>query len=496
MSNEIKKIAVVGRDIDAWFTSFTLQLAFSRLDAGIEVTLYEQPSEATKQDLMATLPSQKALFDTLGLSESQILKASAGRCSLGQYFTGWSGGNSAFMGPYDTHGVRLAHIDFLQYWLKAKNLGLDIPLEEFSLGAVAAKQGCYVLHSEKTRAFSHATHGYHLSLLSFVAAIARSALGAGVVHQRRGGVADVSVDAGRIRSIIFADGSTAEADLFIDATGVRSELISKLDGDGFEGWGDWFLNDREITASAPLLEGIHSYSQVTAVDEGWFGVYPLANRMAVSGRFNSQVSSPDAALYSFAKSSGLNLTNPTLKKLTYGVRRRSWVANCIAVGAAAASLDELDAVTTSTLFLGLSYLIELFPVSNYSAEESEVYNKKIVSHAQRIRDFQLAHYKLNKREDSPLWDQLRSMEVPDSLRYKMQLFESCGKVAMYNDETFLEENWISLFIGHGLIPEQYSHFVDRLSGVELKQFFRRVLQDIAEEVSEMPSMKTYIEMQL
>ena len=61
----------------------------------------------------------------LGLDENKLLRASRGLFSLGQRFSNWSGGDSAFLHAYDTQGISLSHVDFYQYWLKARAQGLD-----------------------------------------------------------------------------------------------------------------------------------------------------------------------------------------------------------------------------------------------------------------------------------------------------------------------------------------------------------------------------------
>ena len=70
------------------------------------------------------------------------------------------------------------------------------------------------------------------------------------------------------------------------------------------------------------------------------------------------------------------------------------------------------------------------------------------------------HYHATRRDDSPFWDHVRTMEVPDTLLEKMELFRRRGRVAKYRQGVFLEPSWLAVYIGQGIIPEAYDPRVD------------------------------------
>jgi tryptophan halogenase len=494
MDGPIRRVAIVGRDAAAWLSALALQLHLGRGADGIEVELVELPSALRPQDVYVTLPSQQALHTLLGLDENRLLRACSGLPALGQRFSNWSGSGPAFLHAYDSYGISLNHIDFLQYWLKARAHGLEVPLEEFSLGAVAAKQARFLVFNKAAEAFSKATYGYHLGAIPYLAAIGRGALRAGL-HHSVGEVRSVEHAQGRISSIALEDGRRITADLFVDASGPEGSLIRHLESARRESWKPWLPCDRLLVASAGVLSPVPAFSQISAFREGWLGIFPLMDKTALIAAYASDLIGDDEILHRIAALSGIRIEGDAVASgVASGARPAAWIGNCIAIGDTAMQLDPLDAVTLHTLHAGLSYLISLFPVDRGEMPEAALYNARMASHAAGIRDFQIAHFKLNRRFGEPLWDAVREREVPETLTRKLRLFESRGIVAMDEDETFQEENWTAIFIGHQLIPRSWDPLVDKVPEQEQIANFQRILKFIAGEVQSMPSLQAHVEL--
>ncbi len=494
MDRSIKKVVIVGRDAGAWLSALALQLNFGR--TGVEIELIELPSTLQPQDVYVTLPAQQAFHRLLGLDENRLLRACSGLYTLGQRFSNWSGSATPFLHAYDTHGSPLKQVDFLQYWLKARANGLKAPLEEFSLGAVAAKQGRFVVFNESTQAFSNATYGYHLSAIPYLQAIGKAALRTGLRHRAISGEScTVKHHEGRIQSVVLKDGSKIEGDLFIDASGPEGYLIRHLEHDNFASWKKWLPCDRLMVASAPLLNPVPAFSQISAFREGWLGIYPLMNRTTLVAAYASEYIDDRDVLPKMTALAGLRIEKDSfVSAIAPGARLKHWIGNCVALGDTAVNLDPLDAVQLQILNIGLSYLISLFPANRVEMKEAEVYNTKLASHVACLRDFQIAHYKLNRRFDEPLWDAVRACDTPETLARKLRLFESRGLIAMEEDETFQEENWTSVFIGHHLIPRSWNPLVDNIPEQEQIANFQRMLGFIASEVNAMPSLQAQLEL--
>lgn len=495
MSRKVEKILIAGRDAAAWLTALACARALGR--TGVKVEVLELPSLLSPVDFYATLPTQQGLHRLLGITEDDVLRECSASLSLGQRFANWSRGNSAFMHPYDSVGVEFNNIAFSHYWVKARSKGLDVAFEDFSLGAVAAKQGRIVLNRESTRNFTKASHGYHVDAGAYVRMIKKRAMRMGVRFTATQ-IEDVAVEDNRITAITGADGKTFTADMFVDATGAEAALLSRLeDKANFASWDDWFLCDRMMVASGKPLTPIPAFAQVMAMVPGWVSIHPLTDRTPMVAVYNSDYgANDDEMLQTIVSLTGIQLSDDAVaSSLRQGARQRPWIGNCCAIGEASITLEPLDAIPLHAIHTGLSRLITLMPVDADRIVEADRYNDYMAAYTQNVRDFQLAHYKLNKRFDETLWDRCREMAVPDSLAYKIDLFSQTGTVALYEDETFEVENWASVFIGHGLVPESYHPFVDKQPDPELINQFQQMLKFIAVEVSEMPSLMSQLEIQ-
>ncbi|HEX5789299.1 MAG TPA: tryptophan 7-halogenase, partial [Woeseiaceae bacterium] len=429
MNEPVARVAIVGRDAAAWLSALALQRSFGK--AGVQVELIELPSALRPQDAYITLPTQQAFHRLLGLDETRLLRAASGLYSLGHRFSNWSGADAPFLHAYDTHGISLNYVDFLQYWLKARANGLKVPLEDFSLGAAAAKQGRFVIFNDSTQAFSKATYGYNLAAIPYLRTLGQAALGGGIRHT----VADlrsVEHQDGRIRSVTLADGREVVADLYLDASGAEAALIRHLEPAGnFESWRRWLPCDRLAVASAPPLDPVPAFNQVSAFRAGWLGIYPLLGRTVLMAAYANTEISPQNIAPTIMALSGLRIQGDTiLSPIEPGSRRQHWIGNCVAIGDTAASLDPLDAVQLHLLHTGLSYLVSMFPVDRHHMPEASVFNRKMESHCIGVRDYQAAHFKLNRRFGEPLWDESRVQEAPPTLARKLRLFSARGIVAL------------------------------------------------------------------
>ena len=70
-----------------------------------------------------------------------------------------------------------------------------------------------------------------------------------------------------------------------------------------------------------------------------------------------------------------------------------------------------------------------------------------------VRDFIVLHYKATRRNDSDFWNYCRTMDIPDKLATKLELWRSKGRLFRDGQELFGAPSWVALLLGQGIVPE-------------------------------------------
>src|SRR3546814_17861544 len=62
----------------------------------------------------------------------------------------------------------------------------------------------------------------------------------------------------------------------------------------------------------------------------------------------------------------------------------------------------------------------------------------------RLRDFLVLHYKLARRGDTPFWRACAAIELPETLRHKLAVWDACGEFVRYRWEMFHPSSWLAI----------------------------------------------------
>lgn len=488
MNRRIEQVVVVGSGAPAWMAAAAVHRSMG--GAGVRVRVIELPTQLQPVDVYSVLPALAGFHYRLGLEERLLFDLCKALPIVGQRFSNWSASGRPFIHGYDRPSLPGAYLRFTQLWIKGRQKGLRTEFENFSLGAMAAKAGRVPVPMEGAELSS--IFGYHIDAGAYSALLRHFATRAGV-ELKSATISDVEIEGDRIAAVILADGERVEADLFVDASGPQAVLIGRMPGTEFESWREWLPCDRMLVASGKVLRPYPGFSQISAFRQGWTALFPLQDRTAVIAAYDSRLSSDQGVLDILPVLAKLPISGDAMvSNLNQGIRKRTWVGNCVAVGESAFSLEPLDAVQLHIAHNCISQLMTLFPVEAGASREAELYDRIIRRVAINLRDFQAAHYKLNRRFDDPLWDRCRDATVPETLQRKLDVFAVRGRVPLYDDETFQEDGWESLFIGHGLMPQSYDPRVDAVPEQEHIAQVQRRLQDIVGLVDAMPLVDDFI----
>ena len=101
---------------------------------------------------------------------------------------------------------------------------------------------------------------------------------AGVIRLERKVVSATRREDGFLDELQFEDGGSLRADLFLDCSGSRAQLIGEILETPFEDWKQWLPCDRMVTAPAALEDARPPYVRVTARAVGLAVAHAAATR--------------------------------------------------------------------------------------------------------------------------------------------------------------------------------------------------------------------------
>jgi tryptophan halogenase len=138
-------------------------------------------------------------------------------------------------------------------------------------------------------------------------------------------------------------------------------------------------------------------------------------------------------------------------------------------------------------------LMQMFPYSGIRQPDVDEFNEQMSTEFAHIRDFIVLHYHVTKRTDTPFWQHCRTMEIPDSLRHRIELFRQTGRVFKAPGELFGENSWIQVMLGQGLLPEQYHPVVNMMNDDELERFLNGLHGTAHQLVKQLPDHQRFID---
>jgi tryptophan halogenase len=486
----VKEVVLVGRDAPMWLAACVLRQALG--PAGVKITVVELPSRLHAVDVYATLPALEPLHTRLRIEESKLIGMTRGAFTLGKRFVDTSGAAPAFFHAYGSHGTRIERQEFLPHWLRARKLGLQAALEDFCLTAAAAKHGRMLVPDPEIEAHGFTDYAYHLPAIAYSALLRFLALKRGVVVHQAQVVNAVLHEDGAIAGVELDGGRRVDGDFFLDVTGEEGQLMSSLAVQR-ESWRNYFIADRVLVACGAPIHPAPVYSEVRAAAEGWVALYATQIGTHICKAYSSTYLSDYGAREAATRIARTTLHGAVLRTCEQGRRVLAWERNCVAIGSAACVFDPIHSVELQAVQVGLVHLLHLFPVqADYEIERAE-YNQNVCSAFARIRDFQSAHYSLNRFGSSSFWTRAREQLLSPELAHKIDTFRARGDVAFYEDETFMIDDWQALLVGHGITPESYDPAVERTSPEIMQRELGRLLSFIKSKVEEQPSHNDYLQ---
>jgi tryptophan halogenase len=134
----------------------------------------------------------------------------------------------------------------------------------------------------------------------------------------------------------------------------------------------------------------------------------------------------------------------------------------------------------------------MLPGGKISERDIAEFNDQQFLDMEQIRDFLILHYHVTERRDSPFWRHCAALPIPESLEQKIELFRETGRVFRKNEELFVENSWVQVMMGQGVMPRAYHPIAQKLRPDELDSFLRMLRDGVAHTLSGLPAHQAYI----
>lgn len=485
-TGRLRRIVIAGGGTAGWMAAAALART---LGHAIEVTLVESDAIGTVGVGESTIPPLATYNRLLGIKEAEFMAATQATFKLGILFDGWKDGSDRYFHSFGLTGKDHWSAGFQHFWLHGRAKGHAEPYDAYCLELVAALEGKFA-HLPDNRL----NYAYQLDATRYARFLRRLAEEGGT-RRVEGRIARVELDGerGDIAALVLENGQRIDGDLFLDCTGFRALLIEQTLHAGYDDWTHWLPCDSAIAVQTKSVGPPQPYTRAMAHDAGWQWRIPLQHRTGNGLVYCSRYLGRDAALDRLLGNlEGPTRTEPNHLRFTTGARRKQWHRNCVAIGLSSGFLEPLEATSIHLIQRAVLRLIRMLPLAQVSERDIAEFNDQQLADMEQIRDFLILHYKATERRDSAFWRQCASMEVPDSLSHKIELFRETGRVFRKNEELFAENSWVQVMMGQGIEPRAWHPIAEKLPDDELARLLGTLRDNVARTVAGLPAHADYV----
>jgi len=485
----IRRIAIVGGGVAGWIAAVMLG---RKLGGQCSIHVVEAPEPVTPGQAEATLPSILELLRFLGLDQNDFIDKTQATYSLGARFSDWSEPGQSFWHPFGALGALIERRPFYHFWHKAKALGLKPKLELFSQEVSLAMANRFIFPTNSLGVAPHLRYALHVDVALMARYLRSVAERAGVIVLARKVVSATRREDGFIDELQFEDSGKLRADLFLDCSGNRGQLIGEILESPYEDWKQWLPCDRLVHAPAAHEDARAPYMRINAHASGWQWRTPLQQNLSVGQVYSSAFQSDEeAAQELLASTGGESRIAPRREEFTSGRRRRFWDKNVVALGNASGFLEPLAATDLHLATHAMFSLLDHFPDKQFDPANIASYNALIGDEFERIRDFIILHYCISRRDDSPFWQERQKLALPDTLAHRIDMYRATGRINQHRQELFTDLDWFWILEGMGVTPRDYDPLVDTVDFEQVKRLMLAISQKVTADAAAAPTHDSF-----
>jgi tryptophan 6-halogenase len=450
-------VVVLGGGSAGWMTACLLAQEWGARN----ITVIESPEIGIIGVGEGSTPQLKAFFDHLGIAEADWMAACDATYKLGIRFTGWSErpGFDSYFHPFPSPVDLHTEPGFTLNCALARR-GFQVPAhpDDWFLATRLAEQG-KAPHPAPNFPFPP-SYGYHFDAYKLGAFLRDWAVGKGVTHLPRKVTEVVLAESGDVAGLLLEDGERVAGDIFVDCSGFRGLIVQEALSEPFLSYADALWADRAVVLPTPPANEVKPQTDSVALSAGWRFAIPLTSRTGNGYVYSSRYISDEHAEAELRAAVGAEEA-VTARRLNLKVGRveRSWSRNCLAAGLAQGFVEPLEATALHIVIATALEFAQAYAAGGFTSRHRDDFNASIAARYDGIRDYIVAHYRMNQRSGSAYWrDCAANQALPAGLKGMMTAWfkheDIAGANRALNGESpaYSAMSWLCLFAGYGTFP--------------------------------------------
>jgi len=492
--NNIKNIVIVGGGTAGWMTAAGLTRLLNHPEMNIR--LIESEAIGTVGVGEATIPHLKLFNSLLGLNEDDFVRGTNATFKLGIEFIDWDKKGKSYIHPFGPYGIDMSGLRFHQFWLRHQANGHTDSIDDYNLQIMAARQGKFQRPQNiKNSPLSSVEYAFHFDS-GLYAKFMRSFAERNGVTRTEGKIVKVNQtsETGFVESVELESGEVIKGELFIDCSGFRGLLIEQTLETGYEDWSKYLPCNRAVTVGSQKVSDPIPYTKSTAKDAGWQWRIPLQNRTGNGYVYCGDYISDDEATASLLD--GLDSQpngEPRQLRFTTGIRKKVWNKNVVAIGLSAGFMEPLESTSIHLIQTSIARLMTNFPDKHFNEADQTYFNQRTYLEYEQVRDFLVLHYCATERDDTEFWNYCRTMELPESLKQRMDIYKENARLYRHDNELFGEVSWFAVMHGQNIMPKRFHPNANMIPEAELTQRMNDIKRTWQNCLERMPSHQEYID---
>jgi tryptophan halogenase len=443
----VGRVLVLGGGSAGFIAALTLKVRFPELEVTV-VRSQEIGIIGVGESTTPVMPTH--LHGYLGIDPGEFIRAVLPTWKLGIRFL-WGERpffDYTFGRQYDWKWERLAKTNGFYCNGEMGDLDLLSALMSADLAFVRKENGDPLIERN---------FGYHIDNVPFVAFLEAKArqVGIEIINDT---LLQARVGPQGVEALHLASGQVRQADLYVDCSGFRSELLGKALGERYIDFRPTLFCDRAVTGDWKRTdEPIHPYTTAETMDAGWCWRIEHVATVIRGYVYSSAHLGDDEAEAEFRRKNP-RLSRTWRVKFRSGRYDRSWVKNVVAVGNASGFVEPLEATSLHCICIESRTLAGILQDSDQRPTPTlrETYNRLAAKLWDEIRWFLGVHYKFNARLDTSFWKACRADVDIGAARAVVDYFQENGpstygrNAVLHPMDMFGMEGYLSLLIGQNV----------------------------------------------